>query len=185
MKELQLQSNEGIILQSTAVMHKGVCHGFTCELILTNLNVFSIKRGAFEKIKEMRKYPLNQLKKLNGVPQIRMGKNPRNAAPQLQMIFVGSQEIFEFRDKGKKQINQWIEEVNKALGAGNDLSNNEQKESFFGKIKGGIKSIKNIFTSNAESINITIKCIGCMAPITGEKGEIAKCKYCDTKQTLE
>lgn len=28
------------------------------------------------------------------------------------------------------------------------------------------------------------RCIGCKAPITGKKGAVAICKYCDTEQTL-
>ncbi|MCC8140802.1 MAG: hypothetical protein LIO67_10995 [Lachnospiraceae bacterium] len=37
---------------------------------------------------------------------------------------------------------------------------------------------------SSESENVTKKCIGCMAPLSGKKGDYIICKYCDTEQTL-
>ena len=123
------------------------------------------------------------MKKLNGIPQILQGKNPSNGVNQLHMVFADSQEAFEFSSNNKKQIKQWIDEVYKVLGVEEDKARNATG-SFFTKLKSGIGSIKNIFTEEKCAVNITTKCIGCMAPITGKKGDVAKCKYCDTKQTL-
>lgn len=184
MENLPLQPNECVILQSTSVLHRGFCMTFSAELILTNLNVFSVKRGMRRKIKDLRKYPLNQLKKMDGIPQILQGKNPRNGASELHIVFNDSQEAFEFQSNSKKQIKQWIDEVYKVFGVEEEIAK-KATGSFFNKLKSGINSVKSIFTEEKHTVNITTKCIGCMAPLTGKKGELVKCKYCDTKQTLK
>ncbi len=184
MENLPLQPNECVILQSTSVLHRGFCMTFSAELILTNLNVFSVKRGMRRKIKDLRKYPLNQLKKMDGIPQILQGKNPRNGASELHIVFNDSQEAFEFQSNNKRQIKQWIDEVYKVFGVEEEIAK-KATGSFFNKLKSGIDSVKSIFTEEKHTVNITTKCIGCMAPLTGKEGELVKCKYCDTKQTLK
>ncbi len=36
-----------------------------------------------------------------------------------------------------------------------------------------------------EKKRVTVRCFACRAPLTGEVGEVVKCRYCDTEQTIQ
>lgn len=213
--ELNLQPNEGIIIQSVGVLHGGVMASYIDELVLTNLNVIYIKRGLFGGVKSIQKFPLDQIKIVNGQVQALAGKNPTNNCPQLQIYFKNGQESFEFQSSARKEIAKWVNSINQLLTGtdvtSNTLDNIEDTPQVVEALKETIGAFKNAFSGvktkdalggvkikkvgTAENIavktrsdktteNITIKCMGCMAPISGYKGQRLHCKYCDTEQTL-
>lgn len=63
-----------------------------------------------------------------------------------------------------------------------------------GALASGAEAAKNKLDSINESITesrkpkepkkVTVKCINCMAPLSGYQGQIVCCKYCDTEQAL-
>ena len=196
MAEVNLASNEGIILQSTSVMSGSVWGAYTDELILTNLNVILIKRGMFGNKKKEQKFPISQIKKVNGKPQVMLGPNSLNGADQLHIAFMHGIEWFEFQSRGKKEITKWIKAIYELFHYTPDnLPIDEVKEEMgvlSSTLKKGVDSIKNIFgvksnndtTSTVTSTVKNAKCSGCKAPLTGKPGQVVKCIYCDTKHTF-
>ncbi|WP_416143786.1 PH domain-containing protein [Planococcus koreensis] len=80
MVKVNLMPNESIILKSKNVMHGGLMANYTDELILTNQNIIHVKKGVFGNTKNVKKYPLNQIKIFNGKSQAILGKQ-RNGSP--------------------------------------------------------------------------------------------------------
>lgn len=195
MVNLNLQQNEAIIIHSTGVLHGGFMSAYTDELVLTNLNVIYINKGMLGKVKNIQKFPLNQIKIINGQPQVMMGKNSQNSRPQVQIFFKNGQEAFEFQSSPKREISNWINNITKVLtGDTAQISNSKNimaipgAEQVAETVKDTIGAFKDTFGIGNKKIkstqSITGKCIGCMAPISGTQGQMIRCKYCDTNQTV-
>ena len=200
-----LMPNESIILQEVSVAHGGVMAIYTDELYLTNLNLICVSKGMFGNTKKTFKYPLNQIKMYNGKPQAVMGKLS-NGTACLDIYFLNGTESFNFQSANKKKINAWIEAISNVLGRGNgqtdypDDSEYDDDETVIGAFKEvgeefkevgkelfgafGIKTKKPTKNATAETGKISKKCMSCSAPLTGNKGQVVKCRYCDTEQTL-
>lgn len=184
MAGVNLASNEGIILQSTSVMSGSVWAAYTDELILTNLNVILIKRGMFGNKKDEQRFPVSQIKKVNGKPQVMLGQNSLNGSDQLHITFTHGVEWFEFQSSSKKEIAKWIKAIYELFNCVPE--DEEEKGSLTTTLKKGAESIKNILGIKSENeITVkTIKCSGCKAPLMGKTGQVVKCIYCDTKHTF-
>ena len=193
MAGIKLASNEGIIIQSAAVMSGSVWAAYTDELILTNLNVILVKRGMFGNKKSEKRFPVSQIKRINGKPQAILGPNSLNGADQLHITFMHGVEWFEFQSGGAEEINRWIKAIYELFHCTPELPPIVEEEPEVGVIestlKKGVDSIKRIFgvkpksTSSpvASSEPLNIRCPGCKAPLTGKPGEVVQCPYCDTK----
>ena len=194
MAELKLAPNEGIILQNTAIMSGSPWAAYTDELILTNLNVILIKRGMFGKKKNEQRFPISQIKKIDGKPQVMQGPNSLNGTPQLHITFIHGMEWFEFQEDNEKEITKWIRAIYELFHCTPDnLPEDEEEMGFVAStLKKGVNSIKNILgikskddnNNNDISTIKNIKCSGCKAPLTGKQGQVVKCVYCDTKHTF-
>ena len=192
MVNLNLQSNESVILQKEGVLCGGVMSAYTNELYLTNINFILVRRGMFGSVKGIEKYPLRQIKIVNNQAQAIMGSNPVNGSKQLQVYMQNGQIAFEFQSGEKKAIQSFIEGINKALGctppdsAANSsaLPGTQKVAETLRDTIGTFKGALGIKGKSAQQENVTIKCIGCRAPLSGVKGQQIKCTYCDTKQTL-
>ena len=184
MAGVNLASNEGIILQSTSVKSGSVWATHTDELILTNLNIILIKRGILGAKKNEQRFPISQIKKVNGNPQVMLGQNSLNGSDQLHITFTHGVEWFEFQSNSKKEIAKWIRAIYKLF----NLEPEDEEEGFdlTSTLKKGVDSIKNILgikSENEETVK-SIKCSGCKAPLMGKSGQVVKCIYCDTKHTF-
>lgn len=198
MVNYNLEPSESVIIQSTGVLCEGggLLTAYTDELILTNMNIIHISKGMFGNTKGVRKYPLNQVKIINGETQAFKGKGS-NGLPLLQIYFVNGQLNFSFQSSGKKEIMKYINEISKVLigkeSSRNSVANQytipgaeivaatlkDTIDVFKGKL--GVKSKKE---ADEEVIRYTKKCMGCMSPLSGTKGQSTCCRYCDTEQIL-
>lgn len=198
MGKYNLEPNESLLIQSTSVLCEGsrLMPVYTDELILTNLNIIHISKGIIGNIKRVQKYPLNQVKIINGEAQAIMGKSS-NGMPELQIYFVNGQVAFKFQILGKKEIVKYVNEISKVL-IGNDSSRNSAANPFaipgaglvaetlkdtIGVFKGTF-GIKSKSKDADEPVRVTKKCIGCMSHLTGTKSQSIRCRYCDTDQIL-
>ena len=68
-----LQTNESLIMKSERVLYGGVLSTYTNELILTNMNIVLIIKGVFGNSKDIRQYPIDQIKICTGSQRIRYG----------------------------------------------------------------------------------------------------------------
>lgn len=204
-----LMPNESIILKETSVAHGGVMAVYTDELILTNLAIICINKGVFGNTKNIYRYPLNQIKMYNGKPQAIQGKLS-NGVPALEVYFMNGMESFNFQTMNKRNIQRWIDEITKVIcGLSDDMSNldnsndndydsdtlvgafkevGDQFKEVGSELMGafGIKmpKINTKSSSNNASEKVSKKCTSCSAPLIGVRGQVIKCKYCDTNQTL-
>lgn len=107
-----LQTNESLIMKSERVLYGGVLSTYTNELILTNMNIVLIIKGVFGNSKDIRQYPIDQIKIFSGQPQALLTKQS-NGRPQLEVYFSHGQEAFGFDNK--KEVNKWVNNITKLV----------------------------------------------------------------------
>ena len=188
--QLNLQPNKTILLHNNRVYRWGNHEFYTDELLVTNFNMIYIRKGFFGRIKNILKYPLDQVKVQNGQVQVRMAKNFRGT-PQLQIYFKNTLEFFSFQSRGKKQILKWVGTLHQLLdnpaaqtdafdpsvpGSAEEDTAKARKHPLTGDSFGDSKETVPPYT--------TKNCIGCTAPLSGRKGQTVRCEYCDTYQIL-
>jgi len=103
--DYELQPNESVIMKSEDVTygrHSG-------DLILTNLNIIWVRRGATGKAKGVQQFPVQQIKIFAGKAQAFLQKT-FGEYPKLEVNFISGQESFEFQSK--KEVEQWIHNIN-------------------------------------------------------------------------
>lgn len=185
MDNYHLAPNEGIILQCDGVYHGGK----RAEIVLTNQNLICIEEnsGAFKKTTyNTIKYPIRQIKIVNGQAQAFSTDDK-----QLQIFLHTSNEYFDFSQKtpkqlrdmfaGRREVEEWVNQINILLTGNTSASSVDS--SLLGGIRNALGSVGINLKSN-QPVNISSKCRGCMAPLSGQQGQIVHCKYCDTEQTL-
>lgn len=183
MNELQLQQNETVLLKEQGILCKGISKSYSDDLYLTNLHLILVRKGAWGKFKGLEKYPLNQIKRINGQIQARCIDD------DLHIFFLNSQVVFDFGGSGKRAVNTFIEGINSAIN-GTPINNAKASTAIPGSeilantLKDTFGTFKNAFGIKSKVESITVKCIGCHAPLAGTKGEKVRCAYCDTEQTL-
>ncbi|PFG05241.1 PH domain-containing protein [Bacillus sp. es.034] len=199
MAKYNLEPNESILIQHTGVLRETgslLMKPFTDELILTTKNIIWISKGMFGNTKGVHKYPLNQVKVINGEVQTFVRKGSAGK-PNLNVYFINGQEVFQFQNTSKREIAKWVNEISKVLtghdstrGSGAYQSAIPGTEYLAETLKDTVGVFKNALgikskgETAAVTEKVTKKCIGCMAPLTGTKGQSVLCKYCDTVQIL-
>ena len=189
--DYNLLPNEAIVLKNESVYHPVENKiGELGELVLTNLNAIYIRKGFFGGTKEILKYPLNQIKILDGKPQVIIGKSS-NGFYQIELYLKNGQEFFAFNTLGKKEALKWLDKISEILtGHIADIDSSERSyipgiDVVADTLKNTIGTFKGAFgAKDKEKENVTSRCISCRAPLSGVKGQIIKCKYCDTEQSL-
>lgn len=139
MADLNLAYDEGIILESELNdvfwMTKDLVR--LQKLYLTNKNLYLTYKksnGLFSKsTDEMIKWPLSDIKIINGQPMVSQGKNDRFGAC-LQIQFAHGTEQFVFNGSPRKSIPNWINELYKALIGTEAPQEIRQKPSILGSL---------------------------------------------------
>lgn len=183
MANYSLAPNEGIIIQYDGVYHNRK----RSEIVLTNQNLICVETnsGMFKTTYNTLKFPINQIKVINGQAQASVTKDGDNWA--LQILMRNGTEKFEFsgefyeRIKKKKDADKWVEQISLLLTG--KSAENITDTSLIGGVKSVLGSV-GINVKSKEPVNVTSKCIGCMAPLSGRQGQTVCCRYCDTEQTL-
>jgi len=198
MVNYNLEPNESIVIQSTGVRCEGggLMTWYTDELILTNMNIIHVSKGMFGNTKRVQKYPLNQVKIINGETQAIMGKSS-NGMSDLQIYFVNGQLAFRFQSSDNKEIVKYVNEISKVLIGKESLRSSVVNQFAIpgaGIVAETLKDTINVFKGTFgikskskaadEPVKVTKKCIGCMTPLTGTKDQSIRCRYCDTDQIL-
>ncbi len=177
---LNLHPNEGILLQNDHVWHQKK----RALIYLTNMNFICVEKntGVFKTTYDVLKYPVSQIKVVDGCAQATVIKE--NGEWVLQILLRNGVEKYVFEGeflekiKRKQEADMWVEKISQMV------TGNSPTQSQDSGTRDGIKSILKTVGISKQPEKITVKCIGCMAPISGEKGKIACCKYCDTEQTM-
>lgn len=183
MSNYSLAPSEGIIIQYDGVHHNRK----RSEIVLTNQNLICIEAnsGMFKTTYNTLKFPVNQIKVVNGQAQASVVKDGKNWV--LQVLMKNGMEKFEFSGdsfghiKEKQEADKWVEQISLLLTG--KSATNITDTSIMGGVKNVLGSI-GINVKSKEPTNVTTKCIGCRAPLSGLQGQNVCCQYCDTEQTL-
>ena len=183
MANYSLAANEGIIIQYEGVYHNRK----QSEIVLTNQNLICVEatRGMFKTTYNVFKFPVNQIKVVDGQAQASVVKEGRDWT--LQVLLKNGTEKFKFSGefyeliKKKQEADKWVEQISLLLTG--KSAENITDTTLMGGVKNVLDSI-GINVKSKKSENITSKCIGCLAPLSGQQGQTVRCKYCDTEQTL-
>lgn len=191
--EYKLLPNEAIIMKQQRIIHNSAMNNFTDELLLTNLNLVLISKSTFGNIKNIQTFPVSQIKVFNNQAQILLSKT-RGGYPKIEIYFLNGQENFVF--ESKKDAITCINKINQLLTGENVEINISAKTTIPGTemladaLGGTVDAFKNAFgfktnKSSTETIEkATKKCSSCGATISGKKGQIVCCSYCDANQQL-
>ena len=157
MVNLELELDEGIVLQTTEVERYGIKELSLDEMVLTNKNIICVyekSTGLFSKPETIiEKIPLSTIKVANGQTQV-MIHDSDEYGKGLQVLFIsGHREHFIFSDSPKKTMPLWINEINKIL-VGEPImpiqaentqptysSESKPKKSFLGGLAGVLGSL--------------------------------------------
>ena len=197
MADLNLQASESVLMSEGD------------ELYLTNLNIISIETIGFFKTKTVvNKYPLSQVKKVDGVPQVLLKDNLT-----VQVFFWQDQITLEFEKN--RVAEEWANNI-RAVASGNmaEFSSSKKRRGSNGKMLDAISTInpdaglvidaansalgaladvitkrdkkKKLEAQQTETPreSVSAKCKSCGAPISGIKGSTVRCAYCGTEQVI-
>lgn len=192
MAKYNLKPNESVILKNDKVLYGSLMANFTDELILTNLNLVLVKKGLLGNAKSIHVFPLNQIKVFDGQAQMLLGKS-RYGHPLMEVYLLNGHEKFGFNSK--KETVKWISKINKII-TGNEAEIDTMPglaipgaEYFAETIKGTVdifKGVMGISLKNSSEVTTQVakKCTSCGAPLSGIKGQITSCHYCDSEYHL-
>lgn len=183
MSVYQLDQNEAVIMHASNVL----CGSSRVDLILTNKNLIQVNKGFFGGDKDSQKYPLKDLKVLNGKANVLIGKSSAGQK-QMELYFNGYERKYHFG--AMLAENKWSSAIIKAHKQLMDEIEREQKAA---SGKGNIlKSIAGTFDSAKEKVlpkkapsMKTIKCPKCGAELSGEKGSAVQCPYCNATVVIK
>ncbi len=182
MSAYQLDLDEAVILQDSHVSN----NGSKVTLILTSKNLIQVNKGFFGGDKDSQKYPLSDLKELNGKPNVRIGKT-RNGGPQVEFYFQGYERFYSFQDLFAER--KWVNAVEKAYKSFVlNMDPDNKQVSGMGKLLSPLKdTIENAKRSVLPGYREPrmAKCPKCGAELVGRKGEAIRCDYCDTVTVIK
>lgn len=170
-----LDIDEAVILQASRI---SVGTFGTADLILTNKNLIQVNKGILGGDKDWAKYPLSNLKVLDGKPNIIVGKS-RNGSKQLEIYFTDCEKYFCFNSPFAEK--KWVSAINKAYKdrMAELKKTTAEKVSLVESFRDVISGARDAVLAKKVPVQKGYKCIKCGAELTGYKGETVKCPYCD------
>lgn len=199
MAKIDLLPNEGILKQDSSIVHDrgGVFDAAGDELILTNLALLVVHKGTFGKVKNVQRFPLDQVRVVDGRPQVHPGASSEEML-QLQVCFTHGIESFTLGEPDGGFDDPELSLRGLLLSASGKAKKNEEKQyvaSWCDAISGAVlgKPYEEDCSSqygeakrgSASAAHATNRCIGCRAPVSGVQGQRVVCSYCDTEQVIE
>ncbi len=179
MPAYNLDNDEAVIMQTSGV---SIGAFQSVDLILTNKNLIQINKGLLGNAKDTFKYPLSDLKVLNGKANVLIGKS-KNGSKQLELYFAGYERFYSFNSGSSE--NKWANEIIKAHKKRLAEIDSANKSSDGGGVtktlKGALDVALNIIPIKKETVPKINKCPKCGAELTGPKGTAVTCSYCETQ----
>ena len=185
--ELQLQPDETVILRKDKIGYGSKMPSMMdkSSLVLTNRNLILQKKNFFGKTTETLRFPLSEVRIVNGVPQVQKGKADFMDRT-LDIYFKNGMESFRF--EWESDIDEWIPYVVAAVtGEPVKIKSEAEKLAEFASvvesIEEPIEKIQSLFGIKSER-QVSCKCPSCGATLTGIKGETEQCPYCGSYYTF-
>jgi hypothetical protein len=188
-----LQPNERVILEAEPAtrLRQSGSQPLTFnsqELVLTNQNIILITTGAFGKTKGTQYFPLDDIPVIDGIPRVNVVN--KTGEHLLEVDFQSGRETFSFQRK--KTLRAWADNIAKLRTGSSDDFSTARDRSIPGtayvaeSLKHTIGAFKTSFGLKSDSNleKVARKCASCSAPISGVRGRIVRCEYCDSDQQL-
>ena len=193
MDKYNLEAYESVLMENASVHHRNAIG----QLVLTDLNLLHIttKRGVFKTTYATRKYPIKQIKMLNGKAQVFPKGNG-----EVDIYLMNGRESFEFcnsetffsNKKAEKEAERWTHAINNLLTGEQvelEISSNSAipgTEYLAATLRDTIDVFKGAFSIKTQnpSTEVAQKCTSCEAPISGIQGHLTRCKFCGSNQRL-
>jgi len=189
MDKYNLLPDESVILKSERVF-LGNKLG---ELILTNFFIKHIITKGVVKAKYLTsQYPINEIKVYDGKASVVLGKNNTldiylvNGSVSLRFY---SDDFFVGKKMNKESV-QFASKINEIVtGEKVEIENANNRalpgsEIIADTLKGTLDTFRNAFKTPVAEEKIAKPCPSCTASISGSKGSVVKCQYCNTEFTL-
>lgn len=188
-----LLPNESIIMTEGGIYYGGDKANSSHELILTNFNLVLVSKGSFGKTKNVRTFPIQHIKATNNRAQVILSET-KSGSPQIEIYFVNGVEMFGFDDKNEAIT--WINKINFLVTGEETVMDVPTKKVIPGTemiadaLAGTVDVFKNAFgikskkPSDEADRRVAGKCCYCGAAISGIKGQVVRCSYCDGDQQL-
>lgn len=206
MSDYQILNNERLVLKYKGNVDFRELKGLSnCdELYLTDKNITYVKYSTFgNSIKDVFRIPINMISVHDDEPDLHLVKSRRGLLALSIGLKNGEHHEIEFLNTlTKKEPIKFLNSLFNML-VGHDSSEKSMLDGFSETAKsitslgagllGGtagemVHSFKNKLNEEGnnyiEPEKVSSKCSGCGAPITGTKGNVVKCKYCDTRNVL-
>lgn len=206
--------NEGIILESEGVKDESKRFGdYSDDLVLTHERIIHVVKSSFGRVKDVWEIPLSGIKVVKGDVQVRPGDNAsieihlkdgstENYSFQqdkeavrwvdaITLVLTGHHAPCAEEDEDDSVLGQFASAFKNAAGSiaaalggnSNDRSADEKAEYELKALEAAALAAEDEPEPEPAEM-VTVRCIGCRALITGEKGQKVTCSYCDTEQVL-
>lgn len=181
MNGLTLNPGERVLKENDNVSYGGlILHD---SLILTNQALILVKKTLRGKIKDITRFPLEDIVVSDGQVQAHIGSE-NDFNPTLDLYLTTGREQFRF--EWQSDIKEWIRSISEAV-TGNPMPEEDDLLDDFAKfaetISGSVNKIKNAFGFGTKE-SVSCHCPSCGASITGRKGETIQCPYCGSYYTF-
>ncbi len=183
-EELKLNPDESVIMSADQIGYgNGLFGGGKNELILTNQALLLKVKGMFGNTKEVLRFPLSEIRIVNGQVQALPGKKDI-VTPTLDIYFNSGMERFLFI--WERDVKNWIEHINSVItgapvrerGEFDDMFEDMAKLSAVADtLSGSVNKVKSALGIRSTE-QIALRCPGCGASLSGTEGEVGKCPYC-------
>lgn len=192
MINLNLEFDEAVIIKCQNIDFystkeiKG--HG---DMILTNKRIILQKKGFFDKVKASFDIPVNEIKKYQGLPQIKMNDLGFGNNAIIDIYTINHQYEVKFDEEEKKFAKSFISESYKLIGDQDAYDEWCQNSKFFAfngadqiaqTLKGTYETIKDTMFPPQMS---SAPCKTCGGLVSGYVGKVAKCTFCGSMQKIE
>lgn len=205
MDDLNLEPGEFVIKQTDQATFPAASTDLELGLVvLTNRNLILVAdkpTGIFSSRKLVKRCPLEQVHDMYGIPQAIVTKSGNNW--MVQVAFNDDAVCLQFEQNARRQAQSWADAVKcAATGNLNRIGADDLVPDGVADLVDGARGIVGAFgaafgsasgkqSSTGKSHGETTRpamadarCRGCHAPLSGRKGAMVTCPYCDTKQTL-
>lgn len=153
------------------------------DLVLTSKNIIQVNKGFFGGDKDAEKYPLAELKVYNDKANIVATKS-KAGKRQVELYFSNFEKVYFF-DSIFLQ-NKWVSEVKRVHKQYLEDAEKARRQAV------GKTSVFKTLTDSAKGIipkrtpaSKTIKCEKCGAELSGIKGEVIRCEYCNFESIIK
>lgn len=187
MIDYDLRSDEAVLVEcSDVTLNDGKLFSSAGTLVLTSRNILFATTNMFGKVKNIDRHPLSDVKVYDDKAQVKIDEKLGEPAT-ITIFFKNGQISYTANEKGRAK--EFVNQLNKVVtGREDDLV---AKSAIPGTafvaetLKGTIGTFKNAFgIKQKEPEKCALNCPRCGASISGIKGRVTQCPYCDSSVQL-